>query len=520
MRKYLAFIQQNQLAVSIILFLVSFVVARLPYYTLVNLPYLYDDTPVYIGNVDELTHGGFGLRGLPLGYPVFLWLCKQISSDIVFVTYMQSIVTFATGILFLMLIKKSFENLLIPAALALSIFTSSLLFVHFETTILTECLFANAVVLSFGSLACVLTKMSTKRLLMFSASVAIVMLVRATGIFLVPIWLGVFGYVVYSTRSVKAAACFVAPLLLFYVSLAALRSISNTEQKSTAGLIPALATNTLSYITSDPDLPSHVNELIDSYVLPLQDPRQTEYIRNGKDVVQISGLYLLYQRYSTGFTDSLLAKNNGSYTGLNSDLKAIFNTALRKHPEDVFRFFEIQFIHYFDSFDYRRTSAYPFFESFLTCFRNARIVNYSQHQYNRTGYVGDWAHFAAPQFRATELQSLYDGVTNDGQAKLAGAFFSLHHKMYRNKYWVYAAAFFSVVSIWLSWKKTPKRSLALFVLLICISNLVYMVVVSVNVSMIRYNFPLHFAFYSTVLFGFALLLQALFSKRGSKGMSS
>jgi hypothetical protein len=502
------------------LFLVSFVSTRLPYYSLVNLPYLFDDTPVYVGNVDELLHGGFGMRGLPLGYPMFLWLCRQFSSDIVFVTYMQSLVTLATGILFLMLIKKSFENLVIPAALALSIFTSSLLFVHFETTILTECLFANAVVLSFGSLACVLTKASTKRILLFSASVTIAMLVRSTGVFLVPVWLLVFGSIVYSKRSLKAAAFFVAPVFLFYVSLAALKLISTTEQKSTAGLIPALATNTLSFITSDPDLPSHVNELINSYVLPLQDPGKTEYIRSGKDIVQISGLYLFYQRYSYEFTDSLLAKNNGSYAGLNSDFKAIFKSALRNHPEDVFRFFETQFFHYFDSFDYRRTSAYPFFESFLTCFREARVVNYSQHQYNRTGYVGDWAHFTAPQFRASELQSLYDGVTNDARAKLAGTLFSLHHKMFRNKYWVYAAAFFGAISIWFSWKETSRRSLALFVLLICVSNLVYMVVVSVNVSMIRYNFPLHFAFYSTVLFGLALALQALFSRQGSKGISS
>jgi hypothetical protein len=427
---------------------------------------------------------------------------------------MQSLVTVITGVLFLLLIKKSFENLVIAASLALSIFTSSLLFVHFETTILTECLFANAVVLSFGSLACVLTKASTKRMLLYSSSVALLMAIRSTGIFILPIWLIVLLYVVYSKRDVKIGALFITPLILYFLLIAGLKSISTTEDRATGGLIPAIATNTLPYIVSDFRLPTHVNELIRNYVVPLQNPVQQSYIRHGKDVVQVSGLYLLYQRYADGFRDSLLARNNGSYVGLNSDYAAIADVARRKHLPDMLRFFEIQFKHYFDSFDYRRTSAYPFFESFTTCFREARIVNYSQHKYNRTGYVGNWPVFVSPRFDVAEMQLMYNTVSNDALARSASKVFAVHHRLFRNLYWVYGAALFAILSIVLVVRDASRRKLASFVFLICISNLVYMLVVSVNVSMIRYNFPLHFAFYAAVVLGIALLLPKQYQSQG------
>lgn len=511
MMRWFKIVRDNQLLFGSLIFLLVFAFTRYPYYSIVDLPYVFDDTAVYISNLSQLVTQGPGAVGFPLGYPLFLWICRCVSHDISAVVIAQSAVTLMSGLLFLWMIDKSFKSMVLASSIALTIFTSSLLFVHFETTILTECLFANAVVLSTGAIAAVLARISPHRLIAFSLTVILALLIRPTGLYLVPIWLLVAIYVAVSTRQFKPVIMLVAPLALFYGALAAVKMSAPSREEAPYGITSALATNTLSFLKTNAELPDHVNRVIESYVLPRQIPAEQEYIRSSKDIRNVSGLYLKYQTFSYGFRDSLLAANNGSNAGLGRDYSAILDVAKKYHREDLVRFFKVQFLHYFESFDYRRTSAYPFFESFQTCFREARVVNYSQHADNKTGYVGGASQFNAPRFSSAELQSKYDDVTASADS-LASRYFLLHHKLFRNLYWVYAFVASIILSLLLLVRRGPNAKYGAFILLLSISTIVYMVVVSVNVSMIRYNFPLHFVFYFVPMVAFVSLADATRSR--------
>lgn len=498
MNKLIEIIRRNQFLIGSLLFVAGFVFTRFQYYSIVNLPYLFDDTPVYVGGLNELMSGNIGSTGTTYGYPLFLGLCRLFSDDIVFVTYIQSALTLVTGLLFLLLIKNSFEQLVLPAAVSLTIFTSSLLFVHFETTILTECLFANSVILFTGALAAIIARFSMMRMVIFSLTVIVGLLVRPTGLYMLPIWLLVVVYIAFSTRSVKTVALSASPIFSYYLVLVIIGWTYTKSDPAPSGVLSALATNSLAYLQTDPSLPAHVNRVISNFVVPRQVAQEVDYIRSGKDVLTVSALYLKYQTYSYAFRDSLLAANNGSNAGLSRDYAAIVDVLRNRYTDDLRRFFKIQFLHYFDSFDHRRTSAYPFFESFQTCFREARVVNYSQHAYNKTGYVGTWNLFRAPQYTIEEVQSKYNAITASSNS-FAPKFFSLHHKVFRNKYWVYGYLVATLVCTFLLFRNGERRNIAMFVGMLSLANIVYMVVVSVNISMIRYNFPLHFVFYAVVL---------------------
>lgn len=498
MKKLLLFVAKYPHVFGIALFVVTFIVTRFPYYSSVNLPYVFDDTPVYVGNVDDMLHGEFGLSGLTLGYPLFLLICKLISRNIEVVTYVQSAVTLATGIGFLLLMQRSFKELVVAAAISLTVFTSSILFVHFETTVLTESLFANSVILTTGAMAAVVARQSTKRWMLFSATIIIALLIRPAGLYLIPVWIVALAMVIYRQRSWLSAAVYISPMVLYYLVIAVLGMIASKSDGSPSGLTPALATNTISYLQPDPSLPNHVNRVIREYLVPKQVPEELQYIRTGTEIRNVSSLYLKYQTYSYGFRDSLLAANNGSYAGLSRDYSAIITVARRNHLDDMIRFFKIQFLHYFDSFDHKRTSAYPFFESYLACFRDARIANYAYHQYNRTGYVGSYPQFVAPRIAMSDLQHKYDVISVNSASDLIPRLFQYHHKIFRNLYWVYAYAALSILWLFLLFRSKENRDYAILFTLLSVSNLLYMVVVSVNISMIRYNFPLHFVIYFIV----------------------
>jgi hypothetical protein len=505
MKRALSILLERQTIVGILLFTVGFIAARLPYYLQVNIPYVFDDAPVYMSNVNELQHGGVGMQGLTLGYPAFLALCRLFTSDITVVTYVQSSVTLIVGLSFILMIHKSFRYLVLPSSIALTIFTTSILFVHFETSILTECLFANSVILTSGALALILSEISIGRMLLFSTSVVVSMLIRPVGLYLVPLWFLVGVYIYCSTRHGKQIAVYLAPLLGIYMLSAAQRLISNENTVGSGGLVASLATNALSYLETDPTLPNHVNQVIQSYVRPLQVRQQQDYIRSGTDVQQVSALYLLYQRYADGFRDTLLAKNSGSMSGLQSDYSKILNVILRKNTKDLYRFFKIQFLHYFDSFDYKRTSAYPFFVSYKACFQDARIVVYSQHEYYKTGYIGRQRTYRSPGYTMQSLQSKYDDLSASKLSSYASDFFLRHHKLFRRHAWLYACAIAAVLGILLALKNSGYRQLGLLLILLTSSSIFYMAVVSVNISMIRYNFPLHFQFYLVPLIAVGFL---------------
>lgn len=507
MKSLFGYLRDNQLLIGSLVFLVGFTLTRYPYYSVVNLPYVFDDTPVYVGNLSAMLSGNPDLRGLTPGYPLFLLFCGQLSPDAQVVTYVQSVTTLVVGIAFLFMVRRSFESLVLPSSVALTIFTSSLLFVHFETTILTECLFANSIVLAIGGVMLVAAEMSLKRMLCFSLFVALALAIRPAALFLFPLWLVALGLLIARHRSAKHLLFAVAPVALYFLLISALRTFA-TQTDRYGGLVFSVATNTLSYLNQDPSLPAHVNELIKDYVAPRQIPAEQIIIQSSQDVKNVSALYLKYQRHADGFIDSLIARNGKDYNKINNDYRAIASLALRKHSSEMKRFFEIQFRHYFESFDYRRTSAYPFFESFQTCFRDARVVNYSQHVFNRTGYAGSRV-MRTPRYSISDLQLKYDAITDYCRSGWAAQYFTWHHKVFRNKYWVYGFFLQAVLSILIIAFRTKNRGVAFFVLALCAANLTYMVVVSVNISMIRYNFPLHFVFYLVSMLIIPMVLSAV-----------
>ena len=128
---------------SLGLFNLFFVLARIPYYSIIHTEYIDFDTPTYLLVAQQIRLS----ETLPLfhirtpGYPLFVLFCQFFSDKLIGVVYVQTFLTWAAFNYLLFTTYQYFKSYVLPVSIALIATTTSVPFLYHEVTIQTENLF-------------------------------------------------------------------------------------------------------------------------------------------------------------------------------------------------------------------------------------------------------------------------------------------------------------------------------------------------------------------------------------------
>ncbi len=499
-------IYDHQFILSSSFFILIFAALRLPFYLYINIPYIFDDAPSYAAVAKTIVEGTpFFLSRTP-GYPFFLSFMHNISADILLVEYAQSFITICSSLFFIYTINRIYPKLTIPATFAITIFTSSVIFIHSESSILTECLYVNIITLFISFY--ILSLKTDKRIYWFFVSLSFIVLVyvRPTGLFLVPLLVLQFMFAWRLKYPRIVLFYLVFPAVFFYSMISAYNFFTLGHFSISTQGFSDMVCNTFSFIEKDDSFPDYINQAIDKAVLAQTNQKEHNYIENSWDIKNITALYLKYQSFDDNFWQRLSQVNPYRSKKFLEDCKNVTFTTIKNHPNNYMKFIAVQYLHYFDSFHHARTSSYPFFESYEKCFR-ARIIKYFLSKSNQTG---TFKIFNTPRIEENVAKSMIDRLQENNLLIMVNSFSRIHQKLFRNHIWVLLYFVIFIYSFFIFLFTRCRNIDAFIVFSICLINLLNVMLISIaNIAMIRYNFTLHLTYYLAP----ALLPSIIFFKR-------
>jgi hypothetical protein len=173
------------------IFLVIFVITRLPYFLYYGSTIVGRDSSGYFMIVDQMNKGFWpNLSIRTIGYPLFLKLVYLLFATSFGVAVSQHAVTLMTRLFFIRAMARSFPRrrfLPIGVSLGLAAHSASSWQVLSDSSYMTDSLFLSATVMSLGLLVLGLARRKVSTFIWASLSAAVTVLIRPAGLFLAPL---------------------------------------------------------------------------------------------------------------------------------------------------------------------------------------------------------------------------------------------------------------------------------------------------------------------------------------------
>ena len=173
------------------IFLAAFVITRLPYFLYYGATDVNRDSSGYFMIVDQMSKGFWpNLSIRTIGYPLFLKLVYLLFSTSFAVAILQHAITLMTRLFFIRAMARSFPRrpfLPIAVSLGLAAHSATSWQVLSDSSYMTDSLFLSAIIVSLGLLIRGLAGRKKTPLVWASFAVAMTILIRPAGLFLVPL---------------------------------------------------------------------------------------------------------------------------------------------------------------------------------------------------------------------------------------------------------------------------------------------------------------------------------------------
>ncbi len=324
------------------LFLAVFLITRLPFYIYYPFTIVKGDSASYFTVAFDLLNSNspvFDLR--TPGYPLFLYSILIFTKSLIYFSVVQSLLTLFMSIFFLITIYKTYKQYLLLFATALSIFISSSYFLMYEVTILSEGIYVNFLIISSCFLILALKKNKLLYWILLSSSMAVTIIIRPAGLFLVCIVILLLIFLVIKKYKFKFYVSLIAPLLIAMLSLCTY----NFFVLNAFSILPVanIAGATILFMEPSNEYPEHVNKAINA-VLNTIPRKEKSYVR---DSYEIKKLYIIFWNNFNRWM--ALADNirNGDHAFKYMDIQPIIRKisidAIRKHPDVYAKFIFVSF---------------------------------------------------------------------------------------------------------------------------------------------------------------------------------
>lgn len=354
---------------SLWLFNLFFVLARIPYYSLIHTEYIDFDTPSYLLVAQQIIQG----ETLPLfhirtpGYPLFVVLCHFFSDNLMGVVYVQTLLTWLAFNYLLFTIHQYFKIYTLPTALALIATTTSIPFLYHEVTIQTENLFIFFLVLFLCFVIRGLFSTHSMRYwALASAMLGIELLIRPAALYLTGVLVLLMIYF-WQTKAKKSQyISLISPMLAIGILLCTYNSFSIKRFTLSPFGNYNLPGMVMSFAQPKPEYPAHLNRAITESANKMPQQFRNHVLETwDMDVLQNS-IIATYDYIHFTLYPSLREQNNYSakneidlFYAMSKDGNQIYKDNLKEHPVVFVRFFVSMFIDYLENISTSRRITYP-----------------------------------------------------------------------------------------------------------------------------------------------------------------
>lgn len=473
---------------SLLLLVVSFLIARLWVFMFFPIPVIRSDTGSYLDpayQILTLQWPDFHVR--PPGYPIFIsffiWLTNSLSA----VSLAQSIIMFLSSIILILSFSKLNPWYSIPISLALSLFYFLQIGLLQEMMIYSDSLYSSFTILFFSSLIVALKRQKPFLIFLTSILAVATILIKPVAIYLTVVLI-LSCFFLYRNKSnflnilLMIIPCFSVLLGLMSYNSFNSGSFSLTPVNGAVKLPPIV-----SFIKESKNYPDSINQEIRILNSRLN--------KNDLDIIEQSAdPFILH-----GALDRCVKKGYNHIKGLfdignQKYYSAIFLDTIKREPDKYFKIIWSRFKLYF----------------FLKANLDLNINLIAQFEYtkeflqkNINGYHYPWCNHLYTPF------SLFDFETNSflpSPYRLYDNVNSIIHPYIRNHAWPTILVFVSLISLF-SMFKTGFKHLENFIIFVALLSiwLAGIIVCALSEPLLRYSYPLEYIIFASPLFLFIIL---------------
>ncbi|MDQ3193513.1 MAG: hypothetical protein M3P82_00800 [Bacteroidota bacterium] len=510
---------KNIFLYSTLLVLLVFIITRVQYFLYYPVLVLSSDSASYCAaafDIMDFHSPVFDIR--TPGYPLILSLVWMLSKTVYVLALAQSLFTLAVSIFFLWVIDQIYRSLTFLSAISLSVFISSSYYLILEVSLLTEGIFVSTLLLSSGLLMLALKKNQICCWALYSASVALIILIRPAGLFLIGVmavififfWLNKYKFKFYLSLVLPFAAIIFSLCMYNYMTLR-LFTITPFGEANLSGV-------TLLFMEPSPEYPQLVNDAIKNTLdsVPRSD---INYVRNS------SGISKLYYTFNDNFyrqvslTENLMKADSAlNFVAIQPIIRKISIDAIKNNPKIYAKFVMSNFLFFF----YNVKVDMNYYEELSGILQKT----YVEKKYIRELETGKWRQISSDKTDNEKIRLFFTEETlkqNDleyveiseaGGIELKPTFLkslyegyeSVYNFLFRNFLWLILFGAVFIISI-IKLIKSRFRDVDAFIpFLFCIIYITKAILVSlVEVSLTRYSFTVEYAVYFSLPFLVLLL---------------
>lgn len=540
------------LFISFLIVAIPFIITRLPFF--IDYPILKIDPDYlhYYTIADQIDKGFFPTFIIRTpGYPLFLGLVFSFFSRNMAVVIIQNILSLTVALFFVFAIYKVYADrskyLPLLTAAGLAAFISSSNHLVADTTLLTESLFVNVIILFFAFLILALHYKKNVLWLLCSFSMAYTILIRPTGIFLIVIFLIVlvFQFIKQKTETGKNTPLFRAlgrfikrrDTLSFSLPFAGILLLLSLYNYFTVGYFTfsglysehALISFTATFLEKKDTYEPEINKIIDE-AKKMIIPRHKRVRDNSWNYIDVNRVLRRYYNRTRDllFASLLSLEQENTYTlylkwrPLLSDMGW---TAIKKHPILYLKYVYSNLPFYF----FRNMRDTDFYLKLKQRYLKVKgLKNYyykyieeatSIRRYYKKAYAetlpGDFIksflkEIYEPEPLATfEIESVKKKKVHIEPTVLQGihrVYKKIHDFLFRNILWIFIFLFVLCFSFVKLVKSGFRHSGALIMFTLTLSALLHgFIICMLSFAIQRYSYTMEFAYYLS-LFLFPILL--------------
>jgi len=304
---------------------------RLPFFLFYRLPGVEPDTFTYLNYLKE--GGGapvFAFRSP--GYPLFLMAAWPLGGPTAAIA-LQTGLSVGALCLLAWAVHRAFPALTLPAALVLAGVAAGPETVFYETSILSDSLFATLVLAASAGLMAGLATRSPGWLALASAAMAGAVLVRPAGLFYAVIYVLALAFLAWNRAPRRALAAFAAPFAGLLLVAATYNAATFGRFTVTAVGGANLAAATAPYWEPSPDFAPEVNRVIAAVTAGYPEAERRAFV----EARTLDEMAAAVDR-SYGYSVHVAPHLPGSLEAWDVPLRAVALRAIRDHPEVYARF--------------------------------------------------------------------------------------------------------------------------------------------------------------------------------------
>jgi hypothetical protein len=487
-------------ALALVLFAV-FLITHLPFFWYYPDVGLSQDSNSYLDIVNTIRSGTWPhfIFRTP-GYPLFIWLVTTFIDRWLAVVFLQSLLTFASALCLVYSIFRLRRPLALPAALAMCGFLGSAQVMFYDISLLSDSLYTSSLILSISFLLLAFGARAPPHFAVASALMALSILVRPAGLYLVVVYAIVLAYLLWNRCGWRPALAFAAPFPALILAFCAYNGATLGEFVISPFAEANYAGATVLFWERDPRLPARVNDALKG----LPDSYRDQGI-TGEDLDAVRASWdtdALFNIYTKAYNRMIWSAGWGSGTKFGADtylhnrgyIRDVSMMAIRRHPVLYAKYVWVNMVKYFEGVGYK----FDIYSS-LAYRTRGKLTGETRAFYS--GGDGSLADSPPPASAATGgADSAADQSRTERLLRaLQLTWQSLHGRIFQTTFWSWAYFAMLALSI-VQLARTRGRSLGPFLLgvIALIPVGASLVVCLVETATDRYSYPTQFVYYLAV----------------------